>query len=701
MKLKNLKIFFLITLIFISFTTASSFASNNQKTTNDKNISFDFDGVDIKVFIKFISELTGKNFIVDEKVKGKVTVISPTKISTKEAYRVFETILEVHGYSMVKAGKLTKIVPSVEANRMNIRTDFNENKLIGKVKEEIVTQIIPLKYADVSEIKGLFAPLISRNGMILAYNKTNTIFITDVYSNITRLLKILKKIDVEGAGKKLSIYPLKYATSTKLVKILSVIFKSTKASTNKNYFIADERANTIIAISTKKESTKINQIINKLDKMPKSETNKVNIYYLKNARAEDVAKVLQSLIKKSTDKDSKISGGVISARSRITLDKTTNSLVIAAEQDDYLVIKAVIEKLDVPRDMVYIESLIVEVDVDKSFELGGSLVGGNQSGSKVYGMASLQGSSASSLTAGLGTTTASTSSGFSLGLFDETIKIGNLTYSNLAGVISAYKSKTGYNILSTPQILTLNNEEASINVGDNIPYSTTAASSTDGSYSYEYKDVGVTLTVTPQISKDRKIRLKIKQEVKSVSSSTTSTGTTADVRLPTTKVKTIDTSVVVNDGATVVIGGLIGKEKTITKSAVPCLGSIPILGWLFKSTSEKTNKSNLYVFLSPRIISNEQEARALYEEKKLSSDEMKKETIDLFTSNSGEDDKNDEKQLKVKYVGKGNNNALKNDKEFNTPQSMPLKKQKYNSDSIDSFIESIGQSEYGLGEEIP
>ena len=351
--------------------------------------------------------------------------------------------------------------------------------------------------------------------------------------------------------------------------------------------------------------------------------------------------------------------------------------------------------------MVYIESLIIEVEAGNSFDFGASIAAGSASGSIKYGGASGLGSSAGVLASGIGIGSVPNSlSGFSLGIFDKAITIGNMTFSNLAGAIKAFRSKTGYNILSTPQIMTLNNESAKISVGDNIPYTTRAASSIDGSFAYEYKDVGVTLEVTPQISHDKKIKLKINQEVKTLTQASASdTKTSQDVRLPTTKTKTINTTVIVNDGATIVLGGLIGEESQVSKDSIPCLADIPFLGVLFRSTSETKKKTNLYIFLTPRIVSNPQEARELYEERKESKDKIVKETISLFSNNS-----NDEKSsFKLKYIGTGNKDSeLNNAKKVDVkPAKMPLKLQKYNSSSVESFIKSIGRSEYELEEEMP
>ncbi|MBW2492558.1 MAG: type II secretion system protein GspD, partial [Deltaproteobacteria bacterium] len=236
--------------------------SDDKKVTQEEQgserfISIDFNNVDINVFIKFISELTSRNFVVDQRVRGKVTIISPSKISVKEAYKVFESVLEVHGFTTIRSGQVTKIVPSPDARSKNIETRLKEEA--ASPEDRVVTQLIPLKFASSSEIKKLFAPLVSKSSVILDYPPTNMIIITDVYSNIKRLLRILKAIDVAGMGQELSVIPLEYAEATKFVKILDSIFQERKRSRAQSAlsdtkFVADERTNTIIFMASEVET---------------------------------------------------------------------------------------------------------------------------------------------------------------------------------------------------------------------------------------------------------------------------------------------------------------------------------------------------------------------------------------------------------------------------------------------------------------
>ncbi|MBW2100870.1 MAG: type II secretion system protein GspD, partial [Deltaproteobacteria bacterium] len=357
--------------------TAGAFKKNESSGKNTKParfISIDFNNVDISLFIKFISELTGKNFVVDRRVRGKVTIISPAKISVKEAYKVFESVLEVHGYTAVKAGEVIKIIPSPDARSKNIETLLKAEAV--SPEDKIVTQLIPLKYADPTKIKRLFAPLISKSSVIQAYEPTNMLVVTDVYSNILRLLEIVKAIDVTGIGQEISVIPLEFADVQKLVSVLDTIFRQSKNLKRTGIqktvkFVADDRTNTIVVLASEVDTQRINDLIKLLDKeVPRGEE-KIRVYYLENATAEELAKVLQSLAVKqgSVDKGKKTTP-IVSEKVKITADKATNSLIIMAEKDDYLVLEEIIKKLDIPRTMVYIESLIMEVNVEKAYELG-------------------------------------------------------------------------------------------------------------------------------------------------------------------------------------------------------------------------------------------------------------------------------------------------------------------------------------------
>jgi len=621
-------------------TVSKSAAPPATEGESDRFVTIDFNDVDIRVFIKFISELTGKNFVIDQKVKGNVTIISPTKISKAEAYQVFESVLEVHGYGTVVSGEVIKIVPSIVARTKNVETRLREEAI--SPEDKIVTQIIPLKYADANQVKRLFTPIISKSSVILSYQPTNTLIVTDVLSNIIRLLKIIGVIDVTGVGQEISVIPLEYSDATKLASILGNIFqtriikKKGAAEPTKIKFVSDERTNTIIVLASEVDIARVKQLIKLLDKEVPRGKEKIHVYYLENATSEELAKVLQALpTQKSTTAKGKKETPVVSEDVRITADKATNSLIIMAEKDDYLVLEEIIKKLDIPRAMVYIESLIMEVSVDKDFDLGiewsaaGETSYQNREG--IYGGGFSGGDDAAKFGNIAGLTAGTFPAGFSLGVFGEVIQIAGISFPSIAAIVQAYKKDKDVHILSTPQILTTDNKEASIIVGKTVPFQTrSAAESAIETYSsFEYKDVGITLKITPQISKDRLVRLNIYQEVTKLDE----LATTSNDR-PTTLKRTIDTTVIVKDGNTVVIGGLIDDSFSETEYRVPCLGDIPGLGWLFRSKSRSSEKTNLFVFLTPRVLKNPEEARKINDEKQDQMDKIIEGEIKLYEKES-------------------------------------------------------------------
>jgi general secretion pathway protein D len=632
----------LILILNLSIGAQAQTSEKTAKTSDDKNIaqgeqdperfiSIDFNNVDINVFIKFISELTSRNFVVDQRVRGKVTIISPSKISVKEAYKVFESVLEVHGFTTIKSGEVTKIVPSPDARSKNIETRLKEEA--ASPEDRVVTQLIPLKFADPSEIKRLFAPLVSKSSVILDYPPTNMLIITDVYSNIQRLLRILKAIDVAGMGQELSVIPLEFAEATKFVKILDSVFQESRKSKAQSTFsgtkfVADERTNTIIVMASEVETSRIKRLIKMLDLETPRGKEKIHVYYLENANAEDLAKVLQELPTKKTTGGPQKKLPFVSEDVKVTADKATNSLIIMAGKEDYLVLDEIIKKLDVPRSMVYIECLIMEVNINKEFNLGvqwqagGSTTIDNKDAAFGGGF-----KPEVPIISSPTTVTLPSPSGFSLGIFSEVITIGGITFPNLAAIVNAYKKDKDVHFLSTPQILTTDNEEASITVGKNVPFQTRSAadSGVETYSSYEYKDVGITLKITPQISHDRLVRLYINTE----STKLDEQATTSSDR-PTTLKRTVDTTVIVKDTNTVVIGGLIDDSFSETRYSVPCLGDIPLLGYLFKTTARGGDKTNLYVFITPHVVENPAEAKAILDSKKVEIDQIKEGKIKMY-----------------------------------------------------------------------
>ncbi len=589
------------------------------KLAANQKVSIDFNDVDIHLFIKFVSEITGKNFIVDQRVKGKVTIISPSQISVAEAFRVFTSVLEVHGFTIVEAGEITKIVPMPDARTRNIETRF-KNDLEG-VNDKVITQIIPLKYADANEIKKLFTPLVSKSSIILAYLPTNTLIITDVQSNIKRLLRIINTIDVTGIGQEIALIPLENAEAAETEKILKAIFadkvKPKKGATGSQIrIISDERTNTIITLGNENDTQRARALVMMLDqKIPRSKE-KVHVRYLEYAKAENIAKIL-------TELQSAGGGGVpekgkqpvlVDKSIRITSDPETNSLITFCDKDDYLAISEIVDGLDIPRTMVYIESLIMEVDSGKQLQIGTDWrtlnTGEIDSKNTVYGGGFRGGDEK---TGALEDFTdpegLDTPLGGALGIFTEEIEVAGVTFRNIQGLINYFREDRQTSIISTPQLLTMDNEEAKIVVGRNVPYQTTASTRDNDTFnSFEYRDVGTTLIITPQISQGDTIRLNLSHEISVVESGQLQSP-------PVTLKRVIDTTVLVENGSTIVIGGLIDSQVSVTEWKIPFLGDIPILGYLFKSDGKQTDRTNLYIFISPVIVKGRQEAAALYKEK--------------------------------------------------------------------------------------
>ncbi|MFO7839695.1 MAG: type II secretion system secretin GspD [Desulfosalsimonadaceae bacterium] len=606
--------------------TAGPSEEVSAPASSGRYVSIDFNEVDIEVFIKFISELTGKNFVVDQRVKGNVTIISPTKISVEEAYKVFESVLEVHGYTTVDAGRVTKIIPSPYARTMNIETRLEEE--MESPEDKIVTQLIHLKYANPDEVKQLCAPLVSKSSVILSYEPTNMLIITDVYSNITRLMRIINAIDVTGIGKEISVIPVEHADAGELVDIVDKIFneqrRRNKRSNQEISLVADRRTNIVVTRASEADTERVRKLIKMLDKkMPKGEE-KIHVVYLQHAKADELAEVLQELPSESgaNAEKGKKTAPVVSEEVTITADKSTNSLLIRAEKDDYAILQGIIEKLDIKRSMVYIECLIMEINKEESLNLGTEwLVGGEGSyqdkdgvyGGGFAGGAAMGGDSGyfSSLGSAAGGDSAASKlpPGFSLGVFGEEVTVGDLSLPTIQAVIQLYKKDKDVNILSTPQLLTTDNEAATITVGKNVPYLTKAATGDTNYSNYEYKDVGISLEITPQINKDRQIRLEILEEV-------TKLETTTDQFQPTTLKRTIETTVLVDDKNTVALGGLIDESLSSTEYKVPCLGSLPLVGWLFKSMGKANEETNLFVFLSPYVVHSAEEAKEIRKSKK-------------------------------------------------------------------------------------
>jgi len=591
-----------------------------MKETSEKGkrfITIDFDNVDIRLFIKYISELTGKNFVVDKTVQGNVTIVSPTKISEEEAYKVFESVLEVHGFTTVTAGAVIKILPSARARSQNI--GMLQMGLSDDPEDKVVTQLVPLKYSSPSDLKKVLTPLVSKSSVLIAHTPSGMLIITETLSNIQKLLAIIAVLDVESREDEVAVIPLQNASSITLAKILGTIFQKTATAkkgaaarvSRSVKVVPYERVNALVVLAASGEIERVKSLIALLDTQVQRGEGNIHVFYLQNATAAELAKVLNALPEtQAVEKGKgKIKAPAISKNVKVMADEETNSLIITASREEYAVLEDVIKKLDIPRRMVYLEALIMEVDVEETFDVGvrwvaggtfadgtGRLITGFGSNSDFNILGDSRGGEGSDgVLSGL-------SPGFSLGVLKQGIQIGGITFPNIAAILQAYETDDAINIISTPQILTTDNKKAEISVGENVPYITsqnTSAGVNNQDYTqYEYRDVSTKLTITPHINQADTLRLEIATEVIKLK------GNDPDTFTPTTFKRTADTTVIVRDGDTIVIGGIIGHDATEIESKIPFFGDIPILGWLFKSRNTINQKTNMFIFITPRIIKN-------------------------------------------------------------------------------------------------
>ena len=612
------KRFFCIFFLLLSTLVVVTCASGADKKAEEKYITMDFDQVDIKMFIKFISEITGKNFVVDDKVKGKVTVLSPSRINVKEAYKVFESVLEVNGLTAVPSRGVTKIVPSVSARQKNIETRLKPGKTV-RSQDTFVTQIIPLQYASAGEIRKIMMPMVSKVGILVAYDVTQTLILTDYLSNIQRLLKIVKELDIPQEDARITVIRLKFADATEAGAQIGKLVSPAKAGSKTAAVfkvVSDERLNAVIVLAESKEMAQIIRLLDNLDRPTPKGKNSIHVIHLDNADAEELSKVLTGLAGKGSSKGTE---AIISKEVKIVADKATNSLVITAQQDEFNALQEVLNGLDQPRKQVYVEAAIMEVTADDSLDFGVAWQGGGQSGDTV-----VMGSANTSVVStgsgdGIPTTSIngiSSTAGqtFSFGVLSLPFTYNGMEYFGLGAFLQASKTDTNVNIISTPQLMTLENEEAKVVIAENRPYQTSQSQNDSGTdYSnYEYKDVGVTLKVTPQINDRGSVKMKIYQEVSRVDSQATSdTGSLT----PITRKRQAETTVEVADGQTVVIAGLIENSSTDSITKVPGLGDIPLLGWLFKTKSKSLAKKNMFVFLTPHVVTSPQDSRRVFLDK--------------------------------------------------------------------------------------
>jgi general secretion pathway protein D len=648
---KNKKRLFLSALLAFTATQAMFV---NPVLHAEETAQINLRDVEIPTLIETVSRITGKSFVVDPRVKGRVTVITSQDISDDELYETFLSILQVHGFSAVPSGSgnLIKIVPSNQAKQQPVplvndqgqketrkkRSSSSSRALYERYKkraggkktglteaekalvnktpqrkitptrvikttpkaDELITRVIRVEHVPAAMLVPILRPLVPSTGQLQAYGPSNTIVISDRAANIDRLIGIIKRMD-RADDEEIEVVPLKYASAKTLAQTIQTLQQpGIKGVRGKNKVAADLRTNSLLLSGDKSARQVVKRIIRKLD-TPQKVEDKTKVIYLRYAKAEELAKVLTgvSKTKKSTKPTSKGAAGTQPAKVDIQADAASNSLIITAEPDMQANLAKVIRRLDVRRAQVLVEAVIAEVGAKLSKTLGASLglnskqgiIGGSGT---VTTISALLGFLTNGTTAGL----VPPDDGGRLGLAD------NIGSNRFGLLIDALSGDGATNILSTPTVIAMDNEEASIVVGENVPFVTGSFTSTGNTSSnptnpfqtIERQDVGITLKIKPQINAGTSIRLEIEQEVSSL------TGGNSSAAERITNKRSIKTKVMVEDGQVLILGGLMTDTFRDRVSKVPGLGNLPVVGKLFTHTTTEKEKTNLMVFIHPVIM---------------------------------------------------------------------------------------------------
>jgi len=565
---------------------------------------------DIGAFISQVADITGKSFVVDPRVKGKVNVITSEAMNSHGVYELFLSVLQLHGFAAVPAGDVILIVQQNDV-KQNGR-DLDEKAGIGS--QELLTKVIMIKNTPALDLVPILRPLVAKYGHLAGVKSSNALIISDHAVNIRRIEQIIDRLDKSGS-EELEVIQLKEAWVGNVVTMLQSLDPAKVSQGNANTtdntsgsirVVADERSNRLIIKGEKTARERIRQLIEQLDQ-PSYFSGSAQVIRLHYADATKLAEMLKALMADtSTGKDENQAKG----QAAIYADEDLNALVVRAEPSLMKEVQELVASLDVRRAQVLIESAIVEVTGDNSAALGVQWATGNLDAPVGGTNFSNAGPSLSSIATSVATgdVGSAVGSGLTLGGYSEIN--GEVDF---GVVIQALQSNTATNLLSTPSIMTLDNQEAEIIVGQNVPFRTgsTASSSNANPFTtITREDVGITLKVKPHIHDGEAIRLEVEATAESVAQ--TSVDGSADL---ITNKRSIKTMILSADKETIVLGGLIRDDVREVVSKVPLLGDIPLIGWLFRSKSTSTVKSNLMVFLRPTIVSSSTGARELTQDK--------------------------------------------------------------------------------------
>jgi len=582
---------------------------------------------DIQEFIKFVADVTGSTIVVDPGVKGKVRVISSKPVSKNELYDLFLSILDVHGFTAVRSGGVIRVIQNKNARSAPVEVTDGAAESIN---DEYVTQVIRLENISAAKLIPVLRPLVPQQAHMAAYAPSNAIIISDIRSNIARIVDIIDRMD-SSAVQSTKVIKLKYAVAEDVVQMLQTLEKKTRSegaeADEEVTLVADKRTNSVVVTADELSVERIRDLIGYLD-TPLEQSGNVRVIYLEYANATEVAEVLtrvmQNISRLEGEGSRKTSA---SSTSTIEADEGTNALIITADTDEMAALEAVIARLDIRRAQVLVEAIIVEMEVKEGQELGLQWLFANDSG--VFGGNISTSSAQQARNAALANSLLPTDSASEdvnvRGVAGALSQIPGTTLGwgvvdndlTMAVILNALESTGNANILSTPSLLTLDNEEAYITVGQQVPFVTgsyTNTGSNSGSVQNPFQtiqreNVGITLEVTPQINEGDSVVMEIVQEVSSISQQVLAA---SDV---ITNERKIETKVLAKDGDIVVLGGLVKDDVQDSQQGVPVLQHIPLLGRLFRNDVVSVTKSNLLVFIRPTIIRDDEDLAGATAEK--------------------------------------------------------------------------------------
>jgi general secretion pathway protein D len=571
----------------------------------ETGVTLNLKDADIRSFIETVAEATGRNFIVDPRVKAKVTVVSARSMNREEVYQVFLSVLQVHGYAAVKVGEVIKILPDVNAKQGPVATGGGSTQVNG---DELVTRVIPIKNVPAAQMVPILRPLVPQQGHLAAYPNSNVLVVSDRAANIQRLISIINRID-RPDSQEIEVVPLQHASASEVVRIINSMSRQDAQGQvpGGTTLAADERSNSILLSGDNAARLRIRGLIAHLD-TPLQGGGNSQVVFLKYAKAAELAPILLGV--SQFEAEGQQGGANAAATSAagsqdvdIQADETNNALIITAAPAKFESLRRIISQLDVRRAQVLVEAVIAEVSTNLAKDLGVEFayVPTDRSSGTTPAFGTLLPNSGIDLTGVLGDA-GNPINAISSGAFVGAAKLSGKD--RFAALIRALEGDTATNILSTPQLTTLDNEEAEIVVAQNVPFITgqftnTGAGGGDTAVNpfqtIEREDVGITLRITPQINEGDSVKLDIETESSSLSSSAVA----SDI---ITNKRSISTSVLAKDQQTIVLGGLIEDTFSDSVQKVPLLGDIPLLGHLFKATSTTNDKQNLMVFIHPVIL---------------------------------------------------------------------------------------------------